>query len=395
VLFGALLIAGVAVACDIKDTQHYQDVSGPPLRVLMTNVEGTNATIPSDGAIQLVFDRYLLPSLYKRQAFVVLDANREPLNGVALQTIYDPVALTVTITGPGGYGTRWLTPGQTYYLILNVADDARDTVEDLSGFRAIDRAPLAERREYIFRAGGPSADGGVDAGVSDGGDGAAVGNDAGRADAETQARLDPVIDFCADVMPIFKAKCTNAVCHSAKGAAAGLILESAEGIFQTAVNRVAHGSNTGRQGDTAESATRLFGINMPIITPGDPGASWLMYKVDLAAKAVIDAGPVPDITCSPPAGSPSIPPRSKQLYTLLTNDLANAVDERFAARDRSVLSNYVLGREMPYPYPPGAYLEPDAYKYTPLTFQERERIRIWIADRAPLRECGGCGVIEN
>ena len=52
--------------------------------------------------------------------------------------------------------------------------------------------------------------------------------------------------------------------------------------------------------------------------------------------------------------------------------------------ERTLLSDYVLGREMPYPAPGNAYFS------QPLTFQERERIRIWIARGAPVRDCGAC-----
>src|SRR5262249_43613771 len=152
------------------------------MSVVGTNIEGPEAEIPADGYLRIVFDRYLLPSVYKRQQYILLDGNRESMMATTeFQTIYDPIALTVTITGPGGLGEKWLTPGQHYYLVLPVADDTRDTVEDVSGFRAIDREPLARTYEYSFKAGEP----------------------------KQQRRIDPVIDFCADVMPIFEAKCTN------------------------------------------------------------------------------------------------------------------------------------------------------------------------------------------
>lgn len=387
---GSLLLAGVAAfACDIEDTGHEQDVHGPKLRIVQTNVEGAGAEIAADGAIQIVFDRYLLPAVYKRQAFRLLNANRDPIGSDGMQTIYDPVALTVTITGALGYGTEWLTPGQTYYLTLPVADDARDTVEDLSGFRSIDREPLAERHDYIFRAvaRAPVADAGpIDDGPSDGGTGGGT--------SARRTRIDPTVTFCADILPLFVAKCANAICHSAKGAASGLILDSAEGIRETAIDRVAHGSNTARQGITAESDTRLFGINMPIITPGDPGASWLVYKVELAPDTAPDLA-APNIACTPPRGAPPVSAKSTENAAFVDDVIKRFAEDGFKTRDRTVLANHVTGREMPYPYPAPAYLEADPYKYTPLTFQERQRIRIWIADRAPTSDCGGCGVVED
>ena len=57
--------------------------------------------------------------------------------------------------------------------------------------------------------------------------------------------------------------------------------------------------------------------------------------------------------------------------------------------ERSILSNFILGREMPFPA-----TNPVAYGELPLTFDERETVRIWIKNLAPgsaVPECGGCG----
>src|SRR6185295_6660899 len=56
------LAAALASACDINDTQHYQNTIGPTIRVIGTNIDPVTAEIPSDDVIQISFDRYLLPS---------------------------------------------------------------------------------------------------------------------------------------------------------------------------------------------------------------------------------------------------------------------------------------------------------------------------------------------
>jgi hypothetical protein len=351
-----LLVAAGPAACDVKGTPHDQRTVGPPIAVLGTNIDGSGGSIAADGVIQIAFDRYLLPSTIRRQSFSLLDSSRTELVD-QFGTIYDPVARTVTITGPAGPGKAWLVPEQTYRLILKVPADPDS---DVSGFRAIDRAALAAPREYVFRA----------------------------RQAEKQEQLEPAVDFCADVLPLFKAKCGAPACHgSTDQPAASLILESSNGVQTTAIARLAQSANTGPSAFSTEEAGRIFGLDMPIITPGDPGSSWLMYKIELAPQPVVDAGPAPNVVCTPPPGTPLQAPAPP--FTPLPFAQTSATDA-----ERTVLSNYVLGREMPYPSLPINYLPPDGYVYTPLSFQERERVRLWIARGAKIYECGGCGIPE-
>jgi hypothetical protein len=342
--------------------------------VLDTNV-GPTKSIPADGVIQISFDRYLLPSTILRQSYVILDTQNKPIPTEPLQTIYDPVARTVTIAGPNGPGRPWLTPNQAYKLVLGVPEGE----SDLGGFRAIDRAPLNANQtlEFPFMTG-PEA-------------------------KETQ--IEPIVSFCSDVFPILVLKCgTTSTCHaSGAKAAASLILDTSEGVRNTARGRVAQGANTSARGGIVEPAGRVFGINMPLIDPNNPGNSWLVYKIDLARLPRVDGGapepfvflgapeggPPPTIpafpfdsyVCQVPSGAPIPPARTERPYSALVRVQPEA-DEI----EREILNDYVLGREMPYP-PSGAAA---GYLDLPLTFQERERIRLWIAQGAPISECGGC-----
>ncbi len=254
-----------------------------------------------------------------------------------LRTLYDPVARIVTIAGPEGVAKPWLAPDQDYYLVLTTPTDPSS---DLGGFRAIDRAPLTTTPEHIFRAT------------------AATG-------AKT---FEPAVDFCGDVLPIFTLKCNNFTCHGAGEPArnaAGLGLTSAAAVRDTAVGQVAHGANTGSRADSpAEPIPGLpFGLDMAIIKPHDPASSWLVYKMELAAPSNATA---PAFSC----GAPSAP----ELTTTLP----------IGAGDRDVLSEYVLGNAMPFP------ADNPGYAYQPLTFQEREKVRLWITQGATVHDCSAC-----
>jgi hypothetical protein len=309
--------------------------------------------------IQLAFDRYLLPSTIRRQSYAVVDNFNKPIDILELRTVYDPVARTVTIGGPAGPGTAWLTPDQSYKLVLLTPQDPNS---ENGGFRAIDRAILADgqRREFVFRAGPP----------------------AGAPTNEAPS------DFCADVAPIFFAKCDGQMCHGTYTTAAeGLVLTTAAGIEATAFDKVAHGANTGPQSASTSSVPLAFGVNMKLIERGDPGSSWLMYKLELAANSTLTV-PRPKIDCFPPSGAPRIPPAAAPFTAL-----APATRTMPGDLERSILNELILGREMPYPAPPAAYTDPDpakVYPVIPLTFEERERIRIWIANGAQTRDCGAC-----
>ncbi|MDF2695072.1 MAG: hypothetical protein K0S65_3455 [Labilithrix sp.] len=360
-------MATVAFACDIEDTQHDQKTLGPAITLVGNSIDANGGVVPADGVIQLAFDRYLLPATITRQSYVIVDNTNTSLGSLALKTLYDPVARTVTIVGPEGPGRAWLTPDQSYKLVLLIP---RDPTSDLGGFRAIDRSPLAadQKLQFVFRAGAPTQ----------------------------QTQFEPAVDFCADVLPIFASKCGN--CHGvSESATSSLILASSEGVRVTARERVAQGSNTAARANTPEPTPSLFGANMSLIAPGDPGSSWLLYKIELAPHPVVDAGPRPAFACTPPSGAPSVPKPADPL-TLLTPARVQADDH-----ERSILNDYVLGREMPYPYLPETYIPPPpspgsttpptAWYFTPLDFQERESIRIWITRGAEIRECGTCGEV--
>lgn len=308
--------------------------------------------MPADGAIQIAFDRYLLPSSVSRQSIALVDASRQALaTDLAPVVVYDPVARTVSLLPPK---QPWLTEGQTYTLLLGIPEGDSDQ----GGVRAIDRAKLFadQPREIAFLVG-----------------------------PKKNAQFEPPVSFCRDVLPIFTAKCSQPTCHgNGDQAAASLVLDTSAGVGATALNRIAQGSNTGPRSANPPAGGRTFGVDMPIVDPGNPGNSWLMYKVDLARPPVITQA-IPNIACT----NGLLEPEQKFAFASLVPQAQRISDDI----ERTILSNYVLGREMPFPVP-----SPGGYGDEPLTFEEREKVRIWIKSLVPgaaVPECGGCGIVPD
>jgi hypothetical protein len=158
------------------------------------------------------------------------------------------------------------------------------------------------------------------------------------------------------------------------------MLDTSAGVSATALGRVAQGANRGPY-PSAASPDRIFGHDMPLIAPGSPGNSWLMYKVDLAPLPTT-ARPAARYACT----SGLTEPAAAFVFAPLVPQAQRSAD----ARERAVLSDYLLGREMPFPS-----LGAGSYEQDAMTFDEREKLRLWIQSLSPstttVPECGGCG----
>ena len=255
-------LGGSAGGCD-QGKQHDQSTRGGPLVSIVGANVGPNRKLPADGVIKVQFDRMLLPSKNTRQSIGVYDANNNSLLPVVS---YDPVARVVTLSSQTG--GPWLKPDQPYKVIVNVPKDGNDP----NGIRAIDGAPLRADDPHLqigFLTTAPTGTGGVE----------------------------PTVDYCRDVAPIFQQRCSASSCHGARitsgdtsrfgdgvsSPAAGLILETSEGM-RHAIRRVANGANTGARSQTQEGG-RLFGVDMALVSPGFPDESWLIYKLLLAVPS--------------------------------------------------------------------------------------------------------------
>jgi hypothetical protein len=346
-----------------------------PLHLLAANI-GQNKSIPANGHIELAFDRLLQPVSISRQTFVLEDIGMT----VALtpSVTYDPVARIVTITPMTGTG-QTLTSGQTYQLTIAAPQNA----SDVNGLRAIDGALLEapSTRTLAFTV----------------------------TDAVPQPA--PIaIDFCRDINPILQGGLTGGclipTCHASAQTAVGLALDTPADIAKTAIGRVSIEANTGAR-SVAQPPSLLFGEDMPIIDgKGDSANSWLMYKVLLAqptpeadagveapseagAAAADDGGTGTDGEAdggsaeageidagAADSGKPDA--GTTKPVTIPPIDVSNAHLLPFTAdsdADRAVLSQYVLGSEMPFP---------GSGFFKPLTISQLERVNLWIAQGTPM-----------
>ncbi|MSP17926.1 MAG: hypothetical protein EXR73_15215 [Myxococcales bacterium] len=336
----------LAAGCD-----QGQQKDQKPYRSLVTLVESNvdvNRPLAANGVIRLRFDRYLLPSTVIRQSFQLLNKTTNQAASSPIVT-YDPVALTVTLSNPAipvDSQKPWLAKGAYKVVLPSPAEN-----EAGLGLRAIDGAPLTTTRTVDFL---------VDDRI-----------------LPESAVFEPTMLFCADVMPVLQAKCgTGSPCHGPPTLgdvpAASLVLTTSDGYRQTVPGRVAQGANTGTRVISAEPG-EVFGVDMPLVDPRNPGNSWLLYKVLLAPlpgpPAATDAKNYP-LSCATRSG-PSRDAEPSRVPATPADDY-----------ERSVLSDLVLGREMPYP-PVSA----GGYESSPLSFEERERLRLWITQGAQLEDC--------
>jgi hypothetical protein len=131
------------------------------------------------------------------------------------------------------------------------------------------------------------------------------------------------------------------------------------------INQVAHGSNQGPRAK-AGPPLELFGLDMPIVDPGSPADSWLVYKLLLGVPPPCSSTP-----CD--AGAPAV---MHDLHALPWTGISPA--------ERSTLSSFIPGRAMPFPTDPSA--DPSTATET-LTLDELDQMSFWILEGAPVTAC--------
>ncbi len=284
------------------------------------------ATSKCIATVELAFDRLLLPVSVTRQSIFLSDKQNPPHLATPL-VAYDPVARVVRVT-PRQEDA--FTPGLTYQVQIASPRDSSDP----NGLRAIDGATLDTTKPApVFEF------------------------------AVAAAAMAPpaplTIDFCKQVFPQLPSCGNLPACHNKTTPALGLVFS----IFDlpktraTAIGRVAEESNTGALSH-AQPVSRLFGQDMPIIDPGDgmtgdPGNSWLVYKLLMAVN------PAPGLTMTANAHSVQWMPMSDS--------------------ERGVLLSLIPGREMPFPQDPKTV-------GTSLSLEQLEAISLWIAQGAHVPE---------
>ena len=324
------------------------------MHVIASNV-GEHTPLPQDGVIRVAFDRYLNPVSVNRQGVTLVDTFGN-VPGTPPIVTYDPVVRVVTLSNPTP-GAPWLSVGQVYKLEFPVSP------EDASffGLRAIDDATIDPAQPQIaFTVAPPTG----------------------------SPPVDPKIDFCADIFPLFAATrssfgmrglCSTGGCH-ADPAAEGLVLASADGIRQ-AIGLQAHETTTSAR-STPLPPQPAFPTGMPIIDPGNPGDSYLLYKLLL-----------PDMNGAPSAAGSTFP------YTAcraVTAPFDYGLGASLAPPDEaSRLAEHVIGRRMPWGDYDDATQSFTQNGGTPLGLDELERVRLWIQQGAAVDDCSSCPAKRN
>jgi hypothetical protein len=354
VLLGATVAAGASTGCD-QGSQSDQPFAGPYVQVLAANV-GTDKQLAQNDSIQIAFDRMLLPATIVRQSFVLVDSFGNPVT--APLVTYDPVTRVVTLSNPNANGEPWLLRGQPYKVVFPVPKGN----DDQGGVRAIDRATL-------------------DPGV-----GHQIGFQV--APPRTDLPVETPIRFCRDVLPIFQVRCSSGECHGTpqdvppserfpdgkSRPAQGLVLQTSIGVLSTAIGRVSVEANTGPLVGPGRAPGRVFGVDMPIVAPGNPGNSWMMYKL-LLAPPQDPTDPILQPRCDgAPGAAPAVPLAPATPFLPLPD------------HERARLADRMRGHQMPYPPQPGNAENKDEN----LTFDELERVRAWMTQGAVVDDCSAC-----
>jgi hypothetical protein len=147
-------------------------------------------------------------------------------------------------------GNAWLEPGLLYQVELLMPEEEPDGL----GLRAFDGAALAEGEvplEWSFFTA--------------------------RAAPEPLPEAEPPAS-CQDALAVFQGSgCVG--CHAEPAGAMGLSLGSGEALRRTAIGRVAHQADTGTVAGEPQVDPSRFGVGMPVLDPGSPATSYLLYKL--------------------------------------------------------------------------------------------------------------------
>lgn len=217
---------------------------------------------PVNAAIELRFDRYLAHETAVRQSISLYTGR--PENQIFLQPEYDVVERVV----------RYQPRGPLAANVLYTVDITPPKKDSPFGFRAFDGAPLAPGPvplSFSFY-------------TSD----------------EVLPDPPPCQPSCSTIADRFQqGGCASNGCHStredpdacAPGRALdhngecvgvprmGLVLQSPGEIALSAIQRVAHETETGASGGVSLVNPVRMGVQMPLIDPQRPGNSYLLYKV--------------------------------------------------------------------------------------------------------------------
>jgi hypothetical protein len=222
----------------------------------------SDCVVPTNATITLRFDRFLNSARANRQAIALYSAKPEQGFPYALVPVYDPVERVLEYRlPPGGH----FEPNTLYHLKVLTSADAPE-----AALRAFDGAPVEEgdlSLNITFITG----------------------------DGPAEAPEAPAALTCTEIVDqVFGTlgSCAGTECHRRGGnsilmggpqlgdAPHQLWLDNVDDFALSAINRVARQTEVAdvSGGVPAVDATR-FGARMALVAPGQPGASYLLYKL--------------------------------------------------------------------------------------------------------------------
>ncbi|WP_437593166.1 hypothetical protein [Sorangium sp. So ce1000] len=375
-------MALATTGCDVGEAS-LQPIDAPPVQLIearaTTNLDqnyqpirtaldpGGTTTVLSTASFVLKFDRFLLPGAISAESVCVsgdlgkqVKTYADCVNPVALAPTYNPVQREVIFRQIEGM--TGLVPGTRYALtVLKPADEAAP-----SGIRAFDGAPLGSSTRIEFSVAATNPPQAMPERPPSGDffcqrDLECV---AATADCQGDPPKDPTCTACVRGAAYQLFACIG--CHSDGSAAEGLNLNVGpptfnriEPLLETAIGRAAHQTQMGEKAHVAEASPERFGRAMPLIDPGNPGNSYLLYKI-LIGQSAFD---------------PSLP--------------ADAA-EKLREETERLQAAFVVGMPMPPPPSnPGFWFHPqtpDNQNVTPYV-DGMDILSAWILDGAVPRDC--------
>ncbi len=241
-LRGCILLAG-SVAC-LSETPGAA-VPRADLHVQLLDLR--DGALLQDQRLRVQVNLPLEPSSVLRQSFGIVDLGTGRVLSPPVR--YEPVSrqLLVDLISPG---LQLAEAGHTYTLRIWAPSDKGSTVW-LRSVEGDVLGPNLVTRTWTFRV-----------------------------DAGSGVPAMPPPEFCNNVLPLFRAQCTQ--CHAGERAAMGMDLSSAEGVTRSAL-RVS--SLLARRTPGMIPGTAPLGTAMPRLEPGNPGISMVLYKTLLAPAA--------------------------------------------------------------------------------------------------------------
>lgn len=223
--------------------------------------------------IEIRFDRFLLPKTAVRQSIRLYTGARNSF--VTLQPFYDTVERVVVYRVATGGA---LLGGVLYHVEL-VSPKAD---ENGFGFRAFDGAPLSTEENAV-----PLKWSFLTA----------------RAAPTPGPSTEPPTCF-ETWTALNQSGCTKSTCHVGPEAPMSLRLDSSASLLSTAIGHVAHEADTGPVAGRPLVDPPRFGTGMPVLDPGNPGTSYLLYKLLIGPENFGDDCTTRHNVPLPPGGCP-------------------------------------------------------------------------------------------